>query len=440
MIPPGGRKRPAGVGKFSLINSRQILRMKMRTNFEGYAANGRPRRGTGWARGGRVALMIPVMAGLVVSCSKPAAQMAPPVPEVATVKVGTQAVPLAIELPGRTAPFLIAEIRPQVNGLILRRLFEEGTDVKKDQPLYQVDPAPFEAALANAQAALGRSEASLPAVRARLKRYEEALTDKAVSQQDYDDASAALRQAEADAQYYRAMVETAKINLRYALVVSPIAGRIGTSSVTDGAIVTAYQPLPLATVQQLDPIYVDVPQSTTDLLKLKRLLEGGRLSRSGKDQSEVELLLPDGTRYGRRGTMQFRDISVDPSTASVILRMVFPNPDGVLLPGMFVRAVVPEGVNETGILIPQQTVSRDPKGKPYALAVDDESKVQMRALVLDRAIGNQWLVSSGLTPGERVVAEGMQKVRPGAKVKEVPFAEGEGKGGGATRAAGSAQH
>lgn len=359
-------------------------------------------------------------AGVLTSCSRTQAPP-PPLPEVATVTVTRQRVLLTTELPGRTAPYRIAEIRPQVNGLIQKRLFTEGSDVKAGQELYQIDPAPFQAALDNAKAALGRAEANLPAIQLRVNRYKEALADKAVSQQDFDDASAALKQAEADIQYYRAMVEAARINLNYAHVVSPISGRIGTSTVTDGAIVTAYQPVALATIQQLDPIYVDVPQSTTELLRLQRHLQEGQLSQDGTNANEVELILPDGTKYPLQGTLQFRDISVDPTTATVILRMVFPNPDGVLLPGMFVRAGVKEGVNDQAILIPQQAVSRDTKGNPLALVVNGSAKVEQRMLNLDRAIGDQWLVSSGLAVGDRVIAEGMQKVRPGAQVREVPF-------------------
>jgi membrane fusion protein (multidrug efflux system) len=330
-------------------------------------------------------------------------------------------VSLTTELPGRTSPYRIAEIRPQVNGLILKRLFTEGSDVKAGQELYQIDPAPFQAALDSAKAALGRAEANLPALQSRADRYKQALADKAVSQQDYDDASAALKQAEADIQYYKATVETARINLNYAHVVSPISGRIGTSTVTDGAIVTAYQPVALTTIQQLDPIYVDVPQSTTELLRLQRRLEEGRLTRQRTNESEVQLMLADGTKYPLEGKLQFRDVSVDPSTASVILRMVFPNPNNVLLPGMFVRAVVTEGVNEQAILIPQQAVSRDPKGNPLALVVNGEGKVEQRMLTLDRAIGDQWLVTAGLAPGDKLIAEGVQKIRPGTAVKEIPF-------------------
>ena len=230
--------------------------------------------------------------------------------------------------------------------------------------LYQIDPAPFQAALDNAKAALGKSEANLPSIRLRAERYKELLAEKAVSQQDYDDAAAALKQAEADIEYWKAAVETARINLGYTRVTAPISGRIGKSNVTDGALVTAYQPVALATIQQLDPIYVDVPQSTTELLRLKRRLEDGRLNQNGTNQKKVKLILEDGTAYPLEGTLQFRDVTVDPTTGSVILRIVFPNPEGVLLPGMFVRAVVKEGVNEQAILIPQQAVSRDPKGNP----------------------------------------------------------------------------
>ena len=367
-------------------------------------------------------VLVALFCGLLLTACKRQVQ-APPtqVPEVATVTVARQSVLLTTELPGRTSPYRIAEIRPQVNGLILKRLFTEGADVKEGQELYQIDPAPFQAALDNAKAALGRAEANLPAIQVRVKRYKEALADKAVSQQDFDDADAALKQAEADVQYYKAMLETARINLNYAHVVSPISGRIGTSTVTDGAIVTAYQPVALATVQQLDPIYVDVPQSATDLLRLQKRLKAGQIKREGANVKMVRLFLPDGSSYSHEGTLAFQDISVDPTTGSVILRMVFPNPNGMLLPGMFVRGVVQEGVNDQAILIPQQTVARDPKGNPLAMIVNATNTVEQRPLVLDRAIGDQWLVTSGLAPGDRVIAEGMQKVRPGDPVKVVPF-------------------
>jgi membrane fusion protein (multidrug efflux system) len=279
--------------------------------------------------------------------------------------------------------------------------------VQVGQALYQIDPAPF-------QAVLDKAKASLTALRLRADRVKEALGSKAVSQQDFDDADAALKQAEAE-------METARINLAYTKIIAPISGRIGKSSVTDGAIVTAYQPMALATIQQLDPIYVDVPQSTADLLRLQRRLADGGLTRDGNNQNVVQLILEDGTKYPAEGTLQFRDISVDPSTATVILRMVFPNPNNVLLPGMFVRTAVKEGVNEQAILIPQQSVTRDPKGNPMVMIVNAAGTVEPRMLKLDRAIGDKWLVTSGLAIGDRVIVEGLLKARPGTTVKTVPF-------------------
>ncbi len=349
-------------------------------------------------------------------------QTAPaPVPEVATVKVSMEAVALTTELPGRTSAYLVAEIRPQVNGIIQKRLFTEGSHVRAGQVLYQIDPAPFQAALENAKAAVAKSEANLHATRSRAERFKELLPEQAVSQQDYDDAAANLKQTEADIQYWKAMAQTARINLGYTRITAPVSGRIGKSNVTEGALVTAQQPAPLSIIQQLDPIYVDVPQSTTELLRLKRSLEGGRLNQGGANQKKVKLLLEDGSAYPSAGALQFQDVTVDPSTASVILRVVFPNPNNVLLPGMFVRAVVQEGIKEGAILIPQQGVSRDPKGNPLALVVDAGEKVSQRMLTLDRAIGDKWLVTAGLASGDRVIVEGMQKVRPGASVKAVPF-------------------
>ncbi len=330
-------------------------------------------------------------------------------------------VELTTELPGRTSPYLVAEIRPQVNGIIKKRLFREGSDVKAGQLLYQIDPAPFQVALDSAKASLGKAQANLPSIRLRAERYQELLADKAVSQQDYDDAAAAVEQARAEIEYWKAAVAGARINLGYTRVTAPISGRIGKSSVTDGALVTAYQPASLATIQQLDPIYVDVTQSSAELLRLKRNLETGRLSANGANGRKVRILLEDGTPYPLEGTLQFRDVTVDPATGSFTLRIVVPNPRHLLLPGMFVRAVVQEGIDAQAILVPQQGVSRTPKGEPVALVVDEAGKVQQRLLTLNRAIGDQWLVSSGLSAGERLIVEGMMKVRPGATVKVIPW-------------------
>lgn len=375
-------------------------------------------------------MVLPVLLGclLLTGCDrKQKSPPPPPVPEVATVTVQPQKVVLVTELPGRVSAFRVAEIRPQVSGLILKRLFTEGTEIKAGQVLYQIDPAPFHAALDNAKAALAKAEAYLPAIRLRVKRYKELLKNKAVSKQDYDDAAAALKQAQAEVEYWRARVKMARINLGYSRVIAPISGRIGRSNVTEGAIVTAYQPQALATIQQIDPSYVDVCQSTSDLLRLKRRLEDGRLNHDGTNQNRVKLILEDGTAYPLKGTLQFRDITVDPTTGSVILRIVFPNPEGVLLPGMFVRAVIKEGVRERAILIPQQATSRDRKGNPFALIVDAAGKVEQRMLTLDRAIGDKWLVSAGLAPGDRAIVEGMQRVRPGMTVKVVPLQDSDAK-------------
>lgn len=367
-----------------------------------------------------------VAAGVLLpgGCGKTKQAPPPSVPKVAVVTVRLAPVVLTTELPGRTAPYVVAEIRPQVGGLIQKRLFREGGNVRAGQVLYRIDPAPYQAAYDNAKAALARAEANLPAIRLRVDRYRELLAVRAVSRQDCDDAAAALRQAEADVEVWKASLKTARINLGYTQVTSPISGRIGRSSVTDGALVTANQPAALATVQQLDPIYVDIPQSTAELLRLRTRLKEGRLRRDGVDQKKVGLVLEDGTPYPSEGTLQFQDVTVDPTTGSVMLRAVFPNPHGVLLPGMFVRAVVKEGVNRRAVLIPQQAISRDPKGNPTALIVDGGGKVRQRMLTVDRAIADKWLVSSGLSAGDRVIVEGVQKVRPGASVTVVPFDSG----------------
>ncbi len=361
-----------------------------------------------------------LLGGLLLDgCDRRQQSASPPVPEVATVTIQPQQLVLTTELPGRTSPHLVAEIRPQVNGIIQKRLFTEGSDVKAGQVLYQIDPAPFQAALDSAKAALAKSEANLTVTRLKFDRYKGLLAEKAVSQQDYDDKEAALKQAEADIEYCKAAVETARINLAYTRVTGPISGRIGKSNVTDGALVTAYQALALATIQQLDPIYVDVPQSTTELLRLRRRLAEGRFNQDGTSQNKVKLILADGAAYPQEGTLQFRDVTVDPTTGSVILRIVVPNPEGLLLPGMFVRAVVEEGVAEQAILVPQQGVSRTPKGDPFALVVSNGGTVEQRMLALGRAIGDKWLVSSGLSAGDRVIVEGTLNVRPGSAVKAV---------------------
>lgn len=370
---------------------------------------------------GTIALCAPLFSILwLVGCNgQTEAQQAAQAPEVAVVVIQPQRVELSTELPGRTSPYRIAEIRPQVNGIVQKRLFQEGADVKAGQLLYQIDSAPFQVAHESARASLAKAQANLPSLKLKAERYKELLAEDAVSRQDYDDAAASVEQSRAEVEYWKAAVEAARINLGYTRVAAPISGRIGKSSITDGALVTAYQPAPLAVIQQLDPIYVDVTQSSAELLRLRRNLESGRLSADGETSRKVRLLLEDGAPYPQEGTLQFRDVTVDPTTGSFTLRIVVPNQRNLLLPGMFLRAVVQEGVMEQAILAPQQGIIRTPKGEPVAWVVDESGKVQQRPLTLNRTIGNAWLVSSGLSAGDRVIVEGMLNVRPGMVVKAV---------------------
>jgi len=373
----------------------------------------------------RVAISGVLIVGLIASgCGSQQAAPPPAIPEVAIVTVNPERVVLTTELPGRVSAYFVAEIRPQVNGIVQERLFNEGSDVNAGSVLYQIDPAPYQAAYKNAVAALARSEANLPPIRLKAERFSQLIAVKAISQQDFDNAIAALNQAEADIEYSKAVVESARINLAYTRITAPIPGRIGKSNVTVGALATAYQGSAFATIQQLDPIYVDVTQSSANLLQLKRNMAAGRIKGNGPDQTRVKLLLEDGTSYPLEGTLKFSEVTVDPSTGSFILRIVFQNPKHILLPGMYVRAIVQEGKVENAILAPQQGVSRDPKGNPVALIVDGSGKVQQRMLTLDRAIGDRWLVNEGLNPGDHLIVEGSQKVRPGASVKVVPLDAG----------------
>lgn len=362
-----------------------------------------------------------LVAGLsITGCSKP--KSAPPPsgpPEVGVIVVTPERVSLTTELSGRTVPQMIAEVRPQVGGIIRKRLFTEGADVKAGQVLYQIDPAFYQAAFASAKAAEARAEANLFSVRLKAGRYEELVKINAVSHQDNDDAQAGLKQAQADVAATKAAVETARINLAYTKITSPISGRIGRSTVTDGALVTASQTTALATVQQLGSMYVDVTQSTADLLKLKQNLANGVLKKSSSAQ--VKLILEDGSPYPLTGTLKFSEVTVDQSTGSVTLRAVFPNPKQALLPGMFVRAMLVEGVNEAAILIPQRGVTRNPKGEAMVMVIGAEEKVEPRPIKVVRTVGDSWLVSDGLKAGDRVILEGIQKARPGTQVKAVPF-------------------
>lgn len=333
----------------------------------------------------------------LTGCGQPQQHQMPP-PAVGYITITEQPVTLTTELPGRTSPFAVSEIRPQINGIVLKRLFVEGSTVKKGQPLYQIDPAPYRAALDNAQA-------TLASTKAKAERYARLLTESAIAPQDADDARAAYLQA-------RANVDAARINLAYTRITASIGGRISASTVTEGALVTAQQATALATISTLNPIYVDVDQSSAELLALRRAVQAGTVHQSGPLIAKVTLMLDDGSPYPREGKLQFTDVTVDPSTGTVHLRALFPNPDGFLLPGLYVRATINEGVDPHGILAPQQGVGRNERGEPTALVVDDKNIARLHVLKTGRAIDGQWQVLSGLKPGDRIIVEGLQKVQP----------------------------
>ena len=348
-------------------------------------------------------------------------QSAPPqqTPEVGIVTVAPSAVPVLTELPGRTNAFLVAQVRARVDGIVLRREFTEGSEVKAGQRLYKIDPAPYIAQLNSAKATLAKAQANLVSVTAQASRYKVLVAANAVSKQDYDNAVASEGQAAADVASGKAAVDTAQINLGYTDVVSPVSGQVGISQVTPGAYVQASAATLMSTVQELDPMYVDLTQSSLDGLKLRRDVQEGRLKTSGPDAAKVTLILEDGRTYSEKGKLQFSDVTVDQSTGSVTVRALFQNKDRVLLPGMFVRARIEEGVNDQAILVPQIGVTHDQKGTPTALVVGADNKVALRQLVTSRTYGSNWVVDSGLNPGDRVIVQGTDKVRPGMDVKTV---------------------
>jgi membrane fusion protein (multidrug efflux system) len=345
-------------------------------------------------------------------------------PEVGVLTVKPRSVVITTVLPGRTAPTLIAEVRPQVTGIIQRRAFDEGTVVKAGSTLYRIDPATYEAAYQNSRAAVAKATATVENSRRNLERTKELVAIKFVSQQAYDDAAATLRQNEADLEAAKAAAEAARINLGYTNVVAPIGGRTGKSAVTVGALVTANQQTALVSIQQLDPIFVDVTQSATEALGLKRAMASGALKRVQGEGggARVKLLFEDGSTYAHEGALQFSDVTVDPSTGAITLRALFPNPDGLLLPNMYVRAVIEEGVREQAIVVPQQAVSRDAKGQAVAMVVGSDDKVVPRVLQANRTLGTEWLIDGGLQAGDRVIVEGLQRARPGAAVKALEVA------------------
>jgi membrane fusion protein, multidrug efflux system len=341
----------------------------------------------------------------------------PGTPAVTVLTVKAEAVPVATELPGRTSPYLIAELRPQVTGIVKQRLFKEGSEVKAGQVLYQIDPATYQAVYDSARANLERAEANVEAARLKAGRYAELVKIEAVSAQANDEAQAAQKQAKADVGAAKAALDKARVDLDFTRVTSPIAGRIGRSAVTAGALVTANQAAALATVQQLDPIYVDLTQSSAKLLRLKRDLDSGKLQRAAGNSVQVQLVLEDGSVYGSEGRLAFSEVTVDEGTGSVTLRAVFPNPRGELLPGMYVRARLTQGVNRDAMLVPHAAVSRNPRGEAQVMVVNGENTVEARIVKAEQSIGDKWVVTEGLAAGDRVIVEGLQKVKPGAPVQ-----------------------
>jgi membrane fusion protein (multidrug efflux system) len=354
---------------------------------------------------------------LAAGCGAKEQKKAPPVPEAGYVVLTTQEVPIEVELAGRTTAFETSDVRPQVNGVVKARRFVEGSVVRQGQTLYEIDPSVYQAAAAQAQANVASSQAQLTAAEAKAQRYKPLADIEAVSKQDYTDAVAAARQAAAQLAQNRAALQAAQINLRFTKVPAPISGRIGRSLVTTGALVTNGQTTALTTIERLDPMYVDIQQSSADVLKLRQELTRGGVTPSG---TNVQLILEDGSRYPLTGHLEFAEAIVDPNTSSVTLRARFPNPQGLLLPGMFVRARLSQVTAQNAILVPQAAVSRNPRGEATVIVIGPDNKAQMRNVTATQTVGDAWLVTSGVAAGERVVTEGLDRIRPGAAVRPVP--------------------
>ncbi|HEX3382646.1 MAG TPA: efflux RND transporter periplasmic adaptor subunit [Paraburkholderia sp.] len=357
---------------------------------------------------------------LLAACGPKQSAPPPQTPEVGVVTLQPTTVPVITELPGRTNAFLVAQVRARVDGIVLNREFTEGSEVKAGQRLYKIDPAPYIASLNNAKASLAKAQANLVSTTAQANRYKVLVAANAVSKQDYDNAVAAEGQAAADVAAGKAAVDTAQINLGYTDVTSPVTGQIGVSQVTPGAFVQQSAATLMATVQQLDPVYVDLTQSSLDGLKLRRDVQEGRLKTTGPGAAQVTLVLEDGRVYPEKGKLQFTDVTVDQGTGSVTVRAIFKNPSHVLLPGMFVRAKIDEGVNQNALIVPQVGVTHDQKGQPTALVVGNDNKVELRQIVTTGTYGSYWVVADGLKVGDRVVVQGTDKARPGQQVKPVP--------------------
>jgi membrane fusion protein, multidrug efflux system len=371
-------------------------------------------------------------AAALAACGQSQAPQQPSPQQVGIVTLVAQPVTLERELQGRTSAFLVAEVRPQVSGIVVKRFFTEGGVVKAGDTLYQLDDRTYRADHASARAAVEKAEAALVTARLNARRFAELVDTGAISAQDNENAQATLRQAQADLEAAKAATDSSRVRLAHARITAPITGRIGRSSVTQGALVTENQETALATIQQLDPIYVDLNQSSSELLQLRRQVQAGTLR--GTEDMPVKVLLEDGSPYAHTGKLQFAELTVDEATGSFAMRVVVPNPDNMLLPGMYVRAVLDVGVRPQGLLVPQQGIARDPKGNATALVVGQNDKVEQRVVQANRTIGDKWLVDSGLAPGDRVIVEGVQKVQPGMQVQPVPAATAASAAGSAKAA------
>lgn len=378
------------------------------------------------AAAGRLAIVTTVIGMAVAACSPPAAPPADRGPaEVGVVTIQPQRQPITTELSGRTRARMIAEIRPQVGGIIQKRLFDEGAKVEAGQALYQIEPAGFEASVASAEASVAKAEATVNSTRATARRSADLVKLNALSKQANEESQAAHKQALADLALAKAALETARINLGYTRITAPISGWIDTSTVSPGALVTANQDMALTTVRQLDPLNVDVTQSSADVLRLKHDLAAGRLKGVSDNEAMIRLTLEDGSLYKHEGRLKFSGVAVNPGTGAVTLRALVPNPEGLLMPGMYVQAVLEEGVVEQAILVPQRGVTRNAAGEASALIVNDQNEVERRDLQIAQAIGNRWLVLGGLAPGDRVIVEGTQRIREGDQVRAVDVKEPE---------------
>jgi len=372
-----------------------------------------------------------LLAGLLCACGKKEAKPPPQGPvEVSVIAVASERVNQTTELPGRINSMREAQVRARATGILLKRLFEEGSNVKEGQVLFEIDPVPLQATLNSAKAALAKAEAALKESKAKVARYEELVKINAISKQAYDEAAATLGQNEADLLATKASLQTAELNLGYAQVNAPISGRIGKALVTEGALVSATEATQLAVIRQLDPVYFDFTQSSTEVLRLKRALENGSLQTVGPGQASIMLKLEDGTTYSHPGKLLFSDIAVDPTTGTITLRAEMPNPENLLMPGMFARAQVVEGIKTNALTILQRTITRGGSGASTVLVVNEQNKVELRNIEVDRTVGTKVVVAKGLKPGEQVIVEGSQKAPPGSMVKPVPFAAASSAQGG----------